>query len=191
MKIDAKSVLIPTITLFLICVIVTGLLAGTNAITKDQIAAQAAETERVSRTMVLPSAADFQENTLSGEDGDIVYYTGVDSSGNTAGYVFTTEAKGYGGTVQVMTGLDGEGKVSGVVILSHDETPGLGANAEKEEFRSQYVGQSVSNAPLSVVKSGQAGEGQILAITGATITSTAVTDAVNQAVELYSLVKEG
>lgn len=191
MKIDAKSVLTPTITLFLICVIVTGLLAGTNAITKDQIAIQQAETERASRAMVLSAAADFEEGTITGDDGEFTYYTGVDSSGNTVGYVFTTEAKGYGGTVQVMTGIDVEGKVSGVVILSHDETPGLGANAEKEDFRNRYVGQSVSGGPLSVVKSGEAGEGQILAITGATVTSNAVTSAVNQAAELYSLVEEG
>lgn len=191
MKISAKSVLVPTITLFLICVIVTGLLAGTNAITKDQIAFQQAETEKASRTMVLPGTENFEEASLSGEDGTVSYYTGTDASGTVVGYVFTTEAKGYGGTIQVMTGIDAEGKVSGVVILSHDETPGLGANAEKEDFRNRYVGQTAAEGGFSVIKSGEAGEGQILAITGATITTNAVTDAVNSAVDLYLQVKEG
>ncbi len=58
------------------------------------------------------------------------------------GYVFETEASGYGGKVKVMTGIDAEGAITGVVILSHDETPGLGANAEKPDFLNQFLQQS-------------------------------------------------
>ena len=57
------------------------------------------------------------------------------------GYVFETEASGYGGKVKVMTGIDAEGAITGVVILSHDETPGLGANAEKPDFLNQFLQQ--------------------------------------------------
>ena len=102
------------------------------------------------------------------------------------GYVFETEGKGYGGSVNVMTGISTEGSITGVVILSHGETPGLGANAEKEEFRDQYK-QPVANnvGGIQVVKYQTPSEGQIEAMTGATITSTAVTNAVNQAIAEY------
>ena len=89
-----------------------------------------------------------------------------------------------------MTGISGEGAITGVVILSHEETPGLGANAEKAEFLDQYL-QSAPEGGLSVIKYQTPGEGQIEAITGATITSTAVTNAVNQAIEQYYQVKGG
>ena len=106
------------------------------------------------------------------------------------GYVFETESKGYGGTVSVMTGISEEGSVTGVVILSHEETPGLGANAEKEEFLQQYQ-QPAPEGGLSVVKYQTPQEGQVEAITGATITTAAVTDAVNEAIEQYYAVKGG
>ena len=106
------------------------------------------------------------------------------------GYVFETEASGYGGTVSVMTGIDTEGNITGVVILSHDETPGLGANAEKPDFLNQYL-QPAPEGGLSVIKYQAPSQGQIEAMTGATVTSTAVTNAVNQAIEQYYEVKGG
>ena len=107
---------------------------------------------------------------------------GLDGSGQLAGYVITTEAKGYGGTIEVMTGITADGSVSGVVLLSQNETPGLGANATKESFTGQYQ--------QAVPESG-ADDGQIQAMTGATITSQAVTDAVNLAVEKYQTLEKG
>ena len=129
MKLDWKEVVKPTAVLFVICAVVSAALAGTNLVTKDRIAQQAEETAQQSRQIVLPEAEEFSE-----QEG---YYTGS-IGGETVGYVFETEAKGYGGTVSVMTGISAEGSVTGVVILSHEETPGLGANAEKEDFLQQY-----------------------------------------------------
>ena len=106
------------------------------------------------------------------------------------GYVFETESKGYGGTIQVMTGISTEGDVTGVVILSHAATPGLGANAEKENFRDQFKQPAPENG-LDVVKYQPPAEGQIEAMTGATITSKAVTSAVNLAIEQYHTIKGG
>ena len=104
--------------------------------------------------------------------------------------MFETGASGYGGTVSVMTGIDAEGSITGVVILSHDETPGLGANATKSSFLDQYL-QPAPEGGLSVVKYQTPSDGQIEAMTGATVTSTAVTNAVNQAIEQYYAVKGG
>ena len=75
------------------------------------------------------------------------------------------------------------------LFLSKDETPGLGMNAQKDSYKDQYK-QPVPENGFTLVK-GEAAEGEISAMTGATITSTAVTDAVNAAIEQYNTIKEG
>lgn len=183
MKLNIKEILKPTAILFAICVAVSAALAGTNLVTRDRIAQQAVQAAEESRKVVLPGAEEFQPQ----EDG--AYYTGL-SGGELVGYVFETSASGYGGPVGVMTGIAADGTITGVAILSHGETPGLGANAEKPDFLEQYL-QAAPEGGLSVIKYQVPGPGQIEAMTGATITSTAVTDAVNQAIELYHQVKGG
>ena len=78
-----------------------------------------------------------------------------------------------------MTGVDINGKVTGVNILSHAETAGLGAKAAEDSFRNQFIGLIEG----ITVSKGEGGENSIDAITGATITSKAVTQAVNAAIE--------
>lgn len=178
MKLDAKSVLAPAAILFAICVVVAAALAGTNALTEGRIAQAQAQKAEESRMVVLPGAESFEERNG--------HYAGMDGAGQTLGYVFETESKGYGGTVKVMTGISAQGEITGVVILSHGETPGLGANAEKESFREQFKQPAANLAGgLSVIKFQAPQEGEIQAMTGATITSTAVTNAVNSAIEMY------
>ena len=86
-----------------------------------------------------------------------------------------------------MTGIDTNGAVTGISLLEINETPGLGMKAKDESFLSQFVGAS---GTLSVVKDGSAAPGTVQAITSATITTKAVTSAVNKAVALYNNVKE-
>lgn len=182
---NIKEVIKPAAILFVICVAVSAALAGTNLLTADRIARAAAQKAEESRMVVLPETEAFQEK--EGEDG--THYIGLSKEapeGVVVGYVFETESKGYGGTVKVMTGINTEGNITGVIVLSHSETPGLGANAEKETFRDQYQ-QPVANLTggIQVVKFQAPAEGEIQAMTGATITSTAVTNAVNLAIEQY------
>lgn len=178
-KINVKDVLIPTVALLLICLVATALLAGTNLITSDKIALNAVETEKESRMLVLPEGKNFGEvKTL---ESGITYCEGTDESGNTAGYVFTAGAKGYGGTVAVMVGISSEGSITGIEILSHSETPGLGANATSDGFKSRFVGKS---GVLIVDKNSNDGQ-NIQAITAATITSKAVVSAVNSITAAY------
>lgn len=181
MKLSFKEIVKPAVLLFAICLVVTALLAGTNLLTADAIARQAVETAENTRKVVLPAAETFTEG-----DG---FYTG-EAGGNAVGYVFETEAKGYGGTIKVMTGIDSTGTVTGVAILSHSETPGLGANAEKPSFTDGYK-QPAPESGITLVKNKAAGDGEIEAMTGATITSRAVTNAVNEAISLYHTVKGG
>ncbi len=181
MKLNVKDILKPTAILFIICVIVSAALAGTNLLTEKKIEEQAAAKAEESRKLVLPEAESFEEMPATQTAG--AYHKGM-AGDKIVGYVFETSAKGYGGDVKVMTGISAEGGFTGVIILSHGETPGLGANATKEEFRDQYK-QAVPDAGIQVVKYQTPAEGQIEAMTGATITSTAVTNAVNQAVDEF------
>lgn len=183
MKLDTKEILKPTLTLFVICLVTAALLAATNLMTHDKIIQMNRQTESASRQVVLPGTKDFEDS----KDGT---YTVGKNGSEITGYVFTTKAKSYGGDLSVMTGISKGGKVTGVVILSISDTPGLGLNAEKENFRNQYK-QAVPAKEFEVIKSGAATAGQINAMTGATITSKAVTKCVNEAVAAYQKVKGG
>ena len=107
--------------------------------------------------------------------------TGVDASGAPVGYVVTsTSNDGYGGAITVSVGIQADGTVSGIEFLTLAETAGLGMNAQKPEWKAQYAGKNVD--AFSVTKGGAAADNEINAISGATITSNAVTGAVNAAV---------
>lgn len=179
MKLNPLEILKPTAILVAICVIVTGAVAGTDLLTRDRIAQQQALKAEESRMIVLPGAERFR--AVDEERG---VYAGLDSAEGHVGYTFETSAKGYGGDVKVMTGIALDGTVTGVVILEHEETPGLGANAEKESFRAQYIGLS---GAIEVVRYQTPQGQQIEALTGASITSRAVTNAVNEALEDYRM----
>lgn len=183
MKSKTREQFHPAIVLCLICLIVTLLLAATNAATEGPIAEEAARAQEESLRQVLPGCDSYE--TPSGSS--LVYWMGK-SGGEKKGYVFVTSARGYGGDISVMTGVDAEGKITGVQLLESNETPGLGQRAAEESFRSQYTGKS---GELSAVKGSASGENEIGAITGATITSRAVTEAVNEALAHYETVKGG
>ncbi len=177
MKFTFKDSILPALILTVICAVMTLALAGTNELTKMQIAEAQLEVARQSRMVALPDAEEFTET-------DAGYYKGM-SGGSVVGYVFEISSAGYGGAVNVMTGISADGNITGVVILSQNETPGLGANILKDDFTAQYK-QGVPERGLEVIKNQAAGEGEIEALTGATVSSTAVTNAVNRAVEIYN-----
>lgn len=189
MKIKFKDILVPTVTLFVICLVVSALLAGTNALTKEPIAQNELKKSQEAMHSVCPDAVSFE----GGKGIEIEFYKALNESGEVIGCAIPVSAKGYGGDVSVMVGIssvDG-GMVTGVEILSHSETPGLGANATNESFRKEY-NQDITASGFSVVKDGTGGsEGKIDAITGATITSNAVTNAVNEAMSIYMSLVEG
>ena len=189
MKIKFKDIFVPAVTLLVICLVVSALLAGTNALTKEPIAENSLKKSQEAMQSVCPDAVSFE-----GAKGiEIEVYKALDANGEIIGCAIPVAAKGYGGDVSVMVGIsavDG-GMVTGVEILSHSETPGLGANATSEDFRNQFK-DNPSLHGFSVVKDGTGGsEGRIDAITGATITSNAVTNAVNEALSVYMSLCEG
>ena len=172
-----KEYLVPTVTLFVICLVATFLLGMTNSVTEPIIEKLAIETEIKSRQVVFPDAVSFGEAAVSDDGTSVV--EALDENGATIGYVVVNSAKGYGGDISVMTGVDADGKVTGVNILSHAETAGLGAKAAEQSFRDRFLGlvQGIT------VSKDKAGDNSIDAITGATITSRAVVNAVNEAIE--------
>ena len=183
-----KKIVGPAAALTIICLVVTALLAGTNYITKDIVAEQAAAAAEASRRQVLPQAASFEEMEIADEGSGM--YAGLDGSGEVIGYVFETSGKGYGGAVSVMTGMTKDGEITAVTLVSHNEPPGLGAKAGNEEFISQYQGAAPADG-FAVTKNAPAADNQVQAVTGATITSRAVTTAVNEAIALYETYGKG
>lgn len=184
----AKEIIVPAVSLFLICVVVTALLALTNAVTAPKIDALAVETQEASKKQVLSSAASFSEEKQVENDGvSYTYYDGLASDGSVIGYVFVTSAKGYGGDISVMVGVLGDGTVAGVNILSINETAGLGMNAKNQSFLDQFLGKS---GEIGVAKNNPS-DTEIQALTGATITSSAMATAVNTALSLYAEIGGG
>jgi electron transport complex protein RnfG len=159
-----------TVTLLAITGLVAAALAGVNAITKDAIAANQEKKTQDALALVLPDAGNLQKQELTADAGIVseVYTDGQS-------YAVKVLPSGFDGTITMMVGI-ADGKVTGISVISHTETPGLGAvaaaqNAKGEAFRSQFVGQE---GTLSIGN-------QIDAMSGATITSTAVVTGVNAA----------
>ena len=164
-----------TVTLLLITACVAAALAGVNMITKDKIAEIQQQKTLDAIAAVLPGVEGLEEMALTGETGIVA---SVYASGDS--YAVQVLPAGFDGEITMMVGITA-GQVQGISIISHTETPGLGAvaaakNAKGDAFRSQFVGTS---GVLAVSKDG----GQIDAITSATITSRAVTAGVNAALE--------
>ena len=107
--------------------------------------------------------------------------TTYDASGNQIGYLITsTSAESYGGNVQIAVGISNEGELTGIGFLSISDTPGLGMRAKEPDFKDQFIGKKAEN--LEVTKTGASADNQIEAISGATITSKAVTNATDAAI---------
>ena len=201
-KVDANEVMRITVILTMICVIITALLAGTNMLTADKIAQNSLAAKQDAWREVLPAEAYVplalpsadtvsSGDAVSASDAVAVVDPALEnldaavcvSGTDVGGVVITTKDKGYGGEITVLTGFDKRGNITGVRLLEHSETAGLGANAEKSKFIDQYITPDGESRPgsFAVSKDG----GTIDAVTAATISSRAVTRAVNKAVAVY------
>ena len=181
-KKNREDIIKPVGVLLAICIIIPLALSVTNKVTVKKIAElEAANSKKNMQSLI--DADNFEEC----ENGEITYYAAI-NGGKTAAYIFTESSKGYGGDVSVMTAVKPDGTVAGVAILDvSNETPGLGQNAAKESFYSRYAGLKKG---VSLLKNGAKAENnEVDAVTGATITSTAVTRAVNAALDDFEKVK--
>ena len=165
----------PIAVLTAICLVVANLLSFTSLITKDTIANMELKASNDAMS-VLISAEKYEKADVEGE----LYI--AKNGEEVKGYIVKTVGRGYGGDVVIMTAISTDKKVMGVKILSAaDETPGLGQNVTKESFYSQYIGKTEN---ITVLKNGaNSDKNEINAVTGATVSSKAVTGAVNKAFE--------
>lgn len=173
--------------LFVIAFVATLLLTVCNAMTKDRIAMLAEQAETEAMQAVLPSAETFESYAGQVAEPVKAIYIGK-SAGTDVGYCVSVAPQGYGGEIAMMVGISADSAVTGVEITSMSETPGLGAKASEADFKAQYNG--ISSA-ASVIKSGEPKENEVVAISGATITSRAVTEGVNQALEAVQAIGGG
>ncbi len=156
------------LTLMAVTLIAALALAITNEFTAPQIEIQKELATKESLNTVM-SADSFNQTEGT--------YEAYNDKGESIGKVFKVEASGYSSIITALVGIDTEGRITGVDIVSQQETPGLGANVEKESFLSQYIGKIASEVLLK--KDG----GTIDAITGATISSRALTNGIKAAIE--------
>ncbi len=192
--------------LFAITLIVGLMLGFVNELTKEPIARQEELKVQNSCREVVETADSFTEKSFAdnsseaflqvveraAENGvkvDDSYFEAKNAAGEIIGYVFLlTSSEGYGGNIELMTGILTDGSLGGVSILSISETAGLGMKAG-EVLIPQFAGKKVQS--FVYTKSGAVADNEIDAISGATITTKAVTNIVNTGVDLYNSVFAG
>lgn len=183
-----KEIALPALMLFLISAICTALLAGTNLLTKDKIAEIAIKTENEAKAAVIQAESFSDALTATADGKNYTYYKALSDNNDTLGYVVQITVKSYGGDLSCMVGISAKDeKITGVEITSINDTAGLGMKAQTPEFLEQYFGKSEGVK----VNKNSSSDTEIKAITGATITSQAVTDAVNEAFGVLSQIKAG
>lgn len=183
-KKNTDDIIKPVVVLLAICIVIPLALSLTNAITVDRIADLQKQNEEKAMAMLI-KADKFEKTTFEGKNESFDFHIAKSAEGEALGYIFITASKGYGGEVSVMTAVGTDGKIKEISILdASNETPGLGQNVTKESFYSQFKEKT---ADIKVEK-GNVGstENKVSAVTGATISSKAVTSAVNKAMEYFS-----
>ena len=186
-----------TLILTAITVVSRLLLGVVYDITKEPIAQAQENTKQEAYRAVLSDASSFEAvdfdadsaSSLLSENG----YTsdeitgvveGTDDSGETVGYVISVQSgEAYDGTLELSVGIATDGTVKGVEMLDISETAGLGMKADEAEFKDQFKDKNVEK--FTYTKTGEDGDDMIDAISGATITTNAVTNAVDSALVYY------
>ncbi|OQX59412.1 hypothetical protein DRQ12_04170 [candidate division KSB1 bacterium] len=166
-------------------IIAAGALAIVNNLTKPRIDAQKKAALQAALTQVLPRAKEGVIVPVK-RSGKLEYYVGYarKDTTNKVGYIFIARGKGYSSTIETLVGINTAGIIEGIKVLHQLETPGLGAKIveirhgeQKPWFQVQFIGKRKDD--LTVDKDG----GTIQSITGATISSRALTNSIRQAIE--------
>ena len=169
--------------LSLVCLVCSALLAVTYAVTVEPIAAAAQAKTNATIAKVLPAfSGDPVLGTVEVEGTEYPYYK------TDTGYAVMVTTSGFGGPLTVMVGVDNDGIIHNTAVLSHSETPGLGAKCGTDEkFIGQFRGFDPKAKKLVVKNDG----GDVDAITASTITSRAYALAVSNAVNVFNELKKG
>ncbi len=177
------------LSLTLICVITSGMLAATYMFTSGPIAESEALALKEAVKEVTPEfdndpiAESFKIQT---EDGyDLLIYPALKNGQNIGAAVESSSKNGFSGLIRIIVGFDSEGKILNYSVLQHNETPGLGSKMQEwfrtDKNKQNIIGRSLVNGNLNVTKDG----GDVDAITASTITSRAFLEAINRAYNAY------
>lgn len=194
------------LALTLITLVAGVALGGVYEITKDPIAKQEAQAKAEAYEQVFTDAAAFEEvemdDTLTKTIRDQLDQEGYkaqsieevmraeDQSGETLGYAFAVvTSEGYGGDIRFSMGVQNDGTLNGISILSIGETAGLGMNADTPAFKDQFVGKQVEK--LQYTKNGATQDDEINAISGATVTTNAMTNGINAGLCAFRVMEGG
>ncbi len=177
-----KSVLL-AVKLFVICAVATLVLAFTNQKTAPVIEERAKKEEQDALKEVYPEAQEIKPLEDSSKLSDNITAINVASvNGEQAGYIFSVSSpSGYDGPVNFVIGAKNDGTVTGFKVLSQTETVGFGARVAEPEYAQGMQGVKLDK-PVEAEGNG-GGPDKIPAMTGATLTTTAVKKAVNMVVE--------
>ena len=165
----ASLIIKMAVLLMVICAVVSAVLGAVNMITAPVIADIAAAKTAAAYNEVLPSTGDYTPVDYS--DANV---TAVAKCAE--GTVVEVSISGSQSMLALAIGVDNDGAITGVSVIDHGETPGLGAKSTEAEWRAQFVGQS---SGLALDKKG----GEVAPLTGATITSQAIVDACQIAID--------
>ena len=175
-------------TICLICIVCSGLLAGVYALTKAPIDAAAKAKNEAAIKEVLPESAVTieEERTVDFEGASYAYNLAYDEQGNTVGCAINVAPVGFGGPIVIKVGFDVNGVIWNTKVLSQAETPGLGAKCVEPAFSAQFKGFNPAEKKLAVKKDG----GDVDAITASTITSRAYADGLALAVKVFGAIAQ-
>ena len=174
-KIWGNSIVRTTVILFLIAAISAFALAAVNMVTAGPIEENVQQAVNKALKAVLPDMTQFEaEESFQPEGSVLALYLASNPDTDGAGYAVRVAPQGYGGAIEMVVGVSSEGTVTGVSIVKMNETPGLGTKINEHEFLDRFNGKK---AGVSIGR----GENNIDAITGATISSRAVTSGVAEA----------
>ena len=183
-----KEYIQPTVVLVIICLVITFALAYVNSITAPIIAENTARSQDAARAELLPAADSFEQY-----DGDLVvlspdqvYVSDCYVATNGSGIVVTVESSSYGGLLTAMVGVDNSGAITGMQVTAHGDTSGLGTKAHAASYLEQYVGVT-ELAGADYISADPA----VSAVTGATVSSNAMYQAANAALQQYQAVQGG
>lgn len=202
----SNRILKDAMALTLITLVAGAALGGTYEITKEPIARQEALAKEKAYRDVFEKASEFKNVEITGELEAAIrqeldregcraqtveeIMEAADKNGDLLGYAFTVvSGEGYGGDIRFSMGVKEDGTVTGLSILSISETAGLGMNADTPEFKEQFVGEKTDR--FVYTKKGASAKGEIDALSGATITTNAMTNGVNAGLCAFRVLEGG
>ena len=202
----SNKIIKDALALTLITLVAGVALGAVHGITKEPIARQEALAKEAAYKEVFADAQSYNPvemtDELAGQLRDSLDGEGykaqsidevvdaVDGSGNSLGYVITViTSEGYGGDIKFSMGIQADGTMNGISILSISETAGLGMRANTDEFKSQFVGKNTDQ--IVYTKNGASAENEIDALSGATVTTNAMTNGVNAGLCAFRVMEGG